>query len=75
MFPAQTTLALPTLLTNAVKAAGEGRSIYGPPQIVSRTALSAFGSRILEKPVKLAEAERWFRPFESTTTELDPLLG
>jgi signal transduction histidine kinase len=25
--------------------------------------------------VKLSEAERWFRPFETTTAKTDPVLG
>ena len=25
--------------------------------------------------VRLDEAERWFKPFESTTSEIDPVLG
>jgi C4-dicarboxylate-specific signal transduction histidine kinase len=25
--------------------------------------------------INIAEAERWFKPFESTTVEVDPVLG
>ncbi|HVO55257.1 MAG TPA: ATP-binding protein [Solirubrobacterales bacterium] len=71
MFPAEITAVLLNLLTNAVKAAGEGGRI--------RAATQGKGNKIrLENTgsaVDLGIAERWFRPFETTTTEVDPLLG
>jgi signal transduction histidine kinase len=71
MFPAEITAVLLNLLTNAIKAAGDGGRILA----VTRGS----GSRlILENTgtaVDLDEAERWFRPFETTTTDIDPLLG
>ncbi|HEX3517948.1 MAG TPA: ATP-binding protein [Solirubrobacteraceae bacterium] len=76
MFPAELTAVLLNLLTNAVKAAGEGGRILASAKQVGesggvRLRLENTGERVdLE-----AAAERWFRPFETTTTEVDPLLG
>jgi signal transduction histidine kinase len=73
LFPAEVTLVFSNLLTNAVKAAGNGGIIRatghddedGPVLRIENTGVE----------VELAEAERWFRPFESTTMETDPVLG
>ena len=74
MFLAETTLVFSNLLTNAIKAAGEGGCVRASATLEEdgtvRLRVENTGQR-----VRLAEAERWFRPFESTTTELDPLLG
>lgn len=74
MFPAELTVIFSNVLTNAVKAAGEsgctrasGRQAAEGPTIV-RVENTGTG-------VELDEAERWFRPFESTTLETDPVLG
>jgi len=74
MFPAETTLVFSNLLTNAIKAAGEGGHVRAS---ANREQDGTIHVRVENtgKRVRLAEAERWFRPFESTTTELDPLLG
>jgi signal transduction histidine kinase len=74
MFQAELTTIFANLLTNAVKAAGEGGKII------------AYASRSTNGSVRLVientgakvdpeEGERWFRPFESTTTSADPVLG
>ncbi|MEV7090258.1 ATP-binding protein [Streptomyces sp. NPDC093085] len=74
IFPAELTIIFTNLLTNAVKAAGDGGRILisgkssadgGVEFRVENTGLA----------VDLSESERWFRPFESTTTEVDVLLG
>jgi len=73
MFPAELTTVFSNLLTNAVKAAGSGGTIRalgaitkeGPTITIENT-----GQR-----VRVAEGERWFKPFESTTTVVDPILG
>jgi signal transduction histidine kinase len=75
MFPAELTAVLLNLITNAVKAAGEEGRVN-----VSASKRAKDGRLILRventgAAVELEEAERWFRPFETTTTELDPLLG
>jgi signal transduction histidine kinase len=73
MFPAELTVVFANLLTNAVKAAGEGGTIRASGERQGekiRLLIENTGT-----PVNLREAERWFRPFESTTVELDPVLG
>jgi len=73
MFPAELTVVFANLLTNAVKAAGEGGVILGSGERQGekvRLLVENTGTG-----VDLREAERWFRPFESTTVELDPVLG
>jgi signal transduction histidine kinase len=73
MFPAELTLVFSNLLTNAVKAAhADGR--------VRATAVSSDGGVVVRventgKAVNPDTGEKWFRPFESTTTETDPVLG
>lgn len=74
MFPAEITLVFSNLLTNAVKAAGKNGRIRATAekssngQIVIR--IENTGRRI-----DLASADRYFRAFESTTIEVDPVLG
>jgi signal transduction histidine kinase len=73
MFSAELTSVLANLLTNAVKATEEGGRIQarafddglGLTVRIQNTGVS----------VDLASAERWFAPFESTTTTVDPVLG
>jgi len=73
MFAAEITTVFANLLTNAVKAAGRGGAVRASSREDEE------GTRIrLENTgvaVKLSEGERWFRPFESTTLEVDPVLG
>lgn len=74
MFPAEITIVMTNVLTNAIKATGDkGRIFIGAQQgggggLVIRVENT--GAR-----VDLATAERWFRPFESTTTDVDTILG
>ena len=73
MFPAELTAMFGNLLTNAVKAAGKNGRIRastssGDDQV--RIRIQNTGAA-----VRLDEAERWFRPFESTTSEVNPVLG
>jgi signal transduction histidine kinase len=74
MFPAELTVVFSNLLTNAVKAAGEAGRIRatarqdGEGQVILKIENTG-------PAVDLADAERWFRPFESTTVEVDPVLG
>ena len=73
MFPAELTAVFANLLTNAVKAAGENGHIRasatsGDDQV--RIRIQNTGAA-----VRLDEAERWFKPFESTTSEVNPVLG
>jgi len=73
MFPAELTAVLTNLLTNAVKAVERGGKIRASGarrKGAVRFALENSGTR-----VNLREASRWFEPFESTTTDIDPVLG
>ena len=74
MFPAEMTLIFSNLLTNAVKAAGENGKIKAQATSVpdGNAVLTIENTGIA---VDLDEAERWFRPFESTTVQSDPVLG
>ncbi|WP_422744993.1 ATP-binding protein [Micromonospora sp. WMMD754] len=74
VFQAELTLVLTNLLTNAIKAAETGGRIA----VSGRAALEG-GVRIVVEntgiAVDLNDAERWFRPFESTTVSVDSVLG
>jgi signal transduction histidine kinase len=73
MFPAELTLVFSNLLTNAVKAAGKDGHIYASGKAVEDEVIVRVENT--GRSVNLERAERWFRPFESTTTEADPVLG
>lgn len=73
MFSAELIALFANLLTNAVKAAGEGGSIRATAlsdEDQTRVRIQNTGVA-----VELGESERWFRPFQSTTTEVDSVLG
>ncbi len=75
MFPAELMAVLLNLLTNAIKGASvDGRILASASQAqegsVVRLRIENTGEAL-----DLDDAERWFRPFETTTTEIDPLLG
>lgn len=75
MFPGELTAILANLLSNAVKAAGDGGRIR-----LSGEVRRGRGGLILRLEnsgisVDIQEAERWFLPFESTTTKMDIDLG
>lgn len=74
MFPAELTAVFTNLLSNAVKAAGPKGRILASAQSDDDGSVQVLiqntGTR-----VNLASAEKWFRPFESTTAEVDPVLG
>jgi signal transduction histidine kinase len=73
MFPAELIAVFSNLLTNAVKAAGEGGRIRAWGSATSD------GIRIVVEntgvAVPLVGSEKWFEPFESTTTTVDAALG
>lgn len=74
MFPAELTTVFSNLLTNAVKAAGEGG------RITARGERRSDGYVLISventgTAIDLKNAERWFLPFESTTAEVNPSLG
>ncbi|WP_419707715.1 sensor histidine kinase [Promicromonospora sp. NFX87] len=73
MFPAELTVMLTNILTNAVKNAAEGGNIW-----IDGADLGGAVEIIVSNDgtvVDLNEAERWFLPFESTTTTVDDVLG
>ena len=73
LFRAELTTIFSNLLTNAIKAAGENGCIRGSASDDSgrlRIRVENTG-----QAVDIKDAERWFKPFESTTSEVDPVLG
>jgi signal transduction histidine kinase len=76
MFPAEATVVFTNLLTNAVKAAGKDQDgviwAHGKETADGKTLIVVENTG---DKVDLSDAERWFRPFESTTTEVDSSLG
>lgn len=74
MFPAEVGILLTNLLTNAVKNAGSPGRV-----LVAGAPLGLRGVTILVHntgvAVDLQESERWFQPFESTTVEVNDVLG
>ena len=73
MFPAELTTVFANLLTNAVKSAGEGGRVAA--SATSDDGLLSVRVQNTGVAVALDDAERWFQPFESTTQEVDPVLG
>ena len=73
MFPAELTIIFANLLTNAVKAADENGNI----RVSGSSEIDQVRIRMQNtgKAIQLDEAERWFKPFQSTTSEVDPVLG
>lgn len=73
MFPAELTILLTNVLANAVKnAATEGSIWVDVEELASEIAITVSNDGVR---VNLEEAERWFLPFESTTTVVDEVLG
>ena len=73
MFPAELTILLTNLLANAVKNAAYGGSIWiDAIETDEETVITVTNDGVA---VNLEEAERWFLPFESTTTSVDEVLG
>ena len=74
MFPAELTAVFTNLLSNAVKAAGSNGRVFasggGDRDGAVRVVLHNTGVR-----VDIEKSETWFRPFESTTSDIDPVLG
>lgn len=74
MFGAELVAVFTNLLTNAVKAVGK----HGVIRASGRDLKEGGVRFVLEntgKRVALETAEKWFRPFTSTTQEADPVLG
>lgn len=77
MFPAELNVVLTNLLSNAIKAASSGSEKDRLVRIgtMSDSAQTVIRVSNTGTAVDLADAERWFRPFESTTTQIDAVLG
>ena len=73
MFPAELTAIFANLLTNAVKAAGVNGRILASAD--DRNDQVRIRIQNTGAEVRMDEAERWFKPFQSTTSEVDPVLG
>lgn len=73
MFAAELSIILTNLLSNAIKAAGK----RGHLRIAARELDNLVEVRIENSgvAVDLDDAERWFKPFESSIESPDPLLG
>ena len=74
IFPAELTIIFTNLLTNAIKAADEGGRVLIAGEASEDGGVS-FRVENTGNAVDLDDSERWFKPFESTTTEVDVLLG
>jgi signal transduction histidine kinase len=74
MFPAELTAVFSNLLTNAVKAAGEKGRIRAIAERLPDESIKVLVENT-GVTVDLADGERWFKPFESTTENVDPILG
>lgn len=74
MFRAELMAVFANLLTNSVKAAGEGGIIWASAFVTAEGSLRVRLENTGEA-VDPADGERWFRPFESTTVQPDPVLG
>lgn len=74
MYRSELVTILTNLLTNAIKAAGQpGRiTIMAEQPSSSMLTMTIANTGIA---IDLRSAERWFRPYESTTVGADPVLG
>jgi signal transduction histidine kinase len=73
MFPAELTAVFSNLLTNAIKAAGrKGRVRASGREVRDRLVLRVENTG---KAVRPRDFERWFQPFESSSANVDPVLG
>lgn len=75
MYPAEITAVLLNLLTNAIKATEENGRITATARERQKQKVVALRIDNSGQAVDLDDAERWFQPFETTTVEVDPLLG
>ncbi len=75
MFPAELVAIFTNLLTNAVKAsARSGGRICATAEQDDEGGIRAVVQNTGEA-VDVSASERWFRPFVTTTSDLDPVLG
>ena len=73
MFPAELTTVFANLLTNAVKSASKsGHIVASADNTKDMLQVRVQNTGVA---VELEEAERWFEPFQSTTEQVNPVLG
>ena len=73
MFPSELIAMFANLLTNGVKAAGSnGRVLASASAVDNHVRIFVQNTGVA---VELDDAERWFKPFQSTTSEVNPVLG
>lgn|GEM_PF-585901 len=79
MFAAELNVILTNLLSNAIKAAARGRRPTGNAMVEAsgeyRDGNTVVRVQNTGDAIDLADSERWFRPFETTTAEIDESLG
>ena len=73
MFPSELIAVFANLLTNAVKAAGPNGHVLASASTVDNQVRICVQNTGVS--VELYDAERWFKAFQSTTSELNPVLG
>lgn len=73
MYSSELVVIFSNLLTNAIKAAGQKGRINVRAKLKDDWLLMRVDNTGVS--VDLADGERWFRPFESTSTQVDPTLG
>jgi len=74
MFRAELTIIFANLLTNGIKAAGNSGTI----EVSGWKGAEGSVHLVIQNTgitVDLSDAEKWFQPFESTTSQVDPILG
>ncbi|MET8040166.1 ATP-binding protein [Micromonospora sp. NPDC005215] len=74
IFPAEMGVLLTNLLTNAVKNAGSPGRVFVDGRPLGRKGVTLLIHNT-GVAVDLGEANRWFLPFETTTTEVNEVLG
>ncbi|WP_454113007.1 ATP-binding protein [Microbacterium maritypicum] len=77
MFAAEMNVILTNLMSNAIKAAAGNEERPGSIQVTGHAALGATQILIANTGVAVndSDAERWFRPFETSTSDVDVVLG
>jgi C4-dicarboxylate-specific signal transduction histidine kinase len=78
MFSAEANIILTNLLSNAVKAAASGD--VSEERQIKLTGTESDGGVLLRMEntgarVDMSNSDRWFRPFETTTSDMDETLG
>jgi signal transduction histidine kinase len=74
LFASELIMVFTNLVSNAVKFANEGGRILARAELDSHGAPAVLVMNTGER-VALDDAERWFLPFESNTSTVDPFLG